>query len=220
MIRRFAAFAAAVPALALALVAPASAQQPRPALDIALPDSTVLTVTGPVVRATDMLAGSRMRDPLAAGFPARFHFVVELWSQGGWFNNLERRADYDVLVRFIPIEKVYEVVQIVNDRPFSLGKFQQVDDAERAIARPTRAPITAPQTKKKLYYQVNLTVAVLDVSDLDEVDRWLKGELGPAINGQRNPGTAVSRGMKDMVARLLGGEKREYEKRTRTFRVP
>ena len=220
MIRRVAAFLALLPALAVALAAPASAQQRRPALDIALPDSSALTVTGPVVRASDMLAGSRMRDPLAAGFPVRFHFVVELWSQGGWFNDLERRAEYDVLVHFIPIEKVYEVLQIVNDRPFSLGKFHEVDDAERAVARPTRAPITAPHSRRKLYYQVNLTVGVLAVSDLDEVDRWLKGELGPAINGQRNPGTAVTRGMKDMVARLLGGEKREYEKRTPAFRIP
>ncbi len=199
---------------------PAAAQAPRPALDITLPDSIALTTTGPVVRARDMLAGSRIRDPLAAGFPARLHFVVELWSKGGWFNQSERRAEYDVLVRFIPIEQVYEVLQIVNDRPFSLGKFHQVDDAERAVARPMRAPITAPKTRRKLYYQVNLTVAVLAVSDLDEVDRWLKGELGPAINGQRNPGTAVTRGMKSMVARLLGGEKREYETRTPAFQVP
>lgn len=204
----------------LALVAGNVGAQARPSVEVTLPPPSQLRVSGPIVRARDMLAGARMRELLAAGFPARFHFRVELWSQGRWFNDIERRTEHDVLARFIAVENVYEVVQIVNDRPFSLGKFAKIEDAERAIARPTRVPIAGVATDRQQYYQVSLFVEVLSMSDIDEVDRWLRGELEPAINGQRNPGTALTRGFRTLTARLLGGEKREYEARTSSFRVP
>jgi hypothetical protein len=213
-------FALTFLALALALTPGTIGAQARPTVDVALPAPAQLMQAGPIVRARDMLAGSRMRELLAAGFPARFHFKVELWSQGRWFNDVERRTEYDVLARYIAVENFYEVVQIVNDRPFSLGKFAKIEDAEAAIARPTRVPIAGVTTDKKQYYQVSLLVEVLSVSDIDEVDRWLRGELEPAINGRRNPGTAMTRGFRTLAARLLGGEKREYETRTPSFRAP
>ena len=111
--------------------------QRLPALAVSLPSLSRVSLEGPVVRATDMLAGARIRELLTAGFPARFHFRVELWSEGGWFNDIERRLDYDLLVRYIALEKVYEVVQVIEERPFSLGRFVRVEDAGSAIARPT-----------------------------------------------------------------------------------
>ncbi len=213
----------AVCGLALSLEAgvgaPAAAQR-RPAVEIALPAPSQMTTDGPLVQARDMLAGARIRELLSSGFPARLHFLVELWSESGWLNDIERRLEYEILVRFIPLEKVYEVVQVTHERSFSLGKFAKVEDAEGAIARPTRVPIAAFATKHKLYYLVKLDVQVLSLSDLDEVNRWLRGELRPAISGERNPGTALTRGVRTLAARVLGGENREYEARTPTFRVP
>jgi hypothetical protein len=167
-----------------------------------------------------MLSGASMRDLLASGFPARFHFAVELWSLGRWFNDLERRLEYDAFVRYNALDKVYEVFQVVNGARLDLGRHATVELAEAAVARPTRVPITAAQTSRRQYYQATLTVEVLSLSDLDEVDRWLKGELGPAISGQRNPASALARGVRTLTARLLGGEKREYEDRTPAFVVP
>ena len=167
-----------------------------------------------------MLASERIRELITGGFPARFHFRVELWSEGRWVNDLERRVEYEVFVRYLALEKLYDVTQMVNDRPLSLGRFARVEDAENAIARPTRVPITAISSKRRQYYQVTLDVEVLSVTDLDELNRWLRGELRPAIGGSRNPGTALTSGLRTLATRLLGGEKREYEKRTDPFRVP
>jgi len=122
----------------------AARAQGTPTLEITLPAPDRLATSGPLVLATSMLSSAHSRDPLAAGFPARFHFLVTLWSEGGLANAIERRAEYDVFVRYLIVEKKYEVVQLMNDRaPFSLGKFDHVEDAERAIARPTRVPITS-----------------------------------------------------------------------------
>ncbi|HVT38066.1 MAG TPA: hypothetical protein VHE78_03415 [Gemmatimonadaceae bacterium] len=173
--------------------------------------------------AHDMLTASRTRANLAAGFPARFHFRVELWSIGGLFgfSHLERSIEYDVLVHFIALERVYQVVLAEKERPpFSLGKFARVEDAERAVARPTRVPITAPAGKRFMYYQVTLEASNIQISDLDDLNRWLNGELRPAMSGNRNPGTALTRGLKSIIARLLGGSSIEYKTTSPTFRVP
>jgi hypothetical protein len=193
----------------------------EPTLDIRLPSADQLATTGPLILATNMLSSEHFREPLAAGFPASFHFLVTLWSKGRLTNVIERRAEYDVLVSFLAMEKKYEVVQLMNDRPpFSLGKFDHVEDAERAIARPTRVPIAAFASKKEFYYRATLDVRILGASDLDEVNRWLKGEVGPAIHGERNPGTALTRSIRMLASRLLGGDSREFDAETPAFRVP
>jgi hypothetical protein len=66
---------------------------------------------------------------------------------------------------------------------------------------------------------VSLDVQTLSVTDLDEVSRWLRGEVRPAFRGDRNPGTAFTRGLRSLTTRLLGGEQRGYTARTDTFRT-
>lgn len=191
--------------------------QSRPGLTIVAPAPEQVNKTGPVVTASGMLAGRKLQELLASGFPARLHYTVELWSVGGWVNDLERVTEWDVVVRWIALEHVYEVLQVTADHPFSLGKFALLSDAEGAVARPVRAPIVAFTASKRFYYQATLAVETLSLSDLDEVERWLRGELRPAVRGQRNPGTVLGRGVKTLASRLLGGERREYVERTPVF---
>ncbi|MDP1891404.1 MAG: hypothetical protein Q8K55_10990, partial [Gemmatimonadaceae bacterium] len=157
----------AVVALVGATAAAASAQG-RPSLAITAPTVGEVTRTGPVVVASHMLSGRKLQELLASGFPARLHFVVELWSVGGWVNDLERLTEWDVVVRWLAVERVYEVIQIVGSRPFSLGRFALLGDAAAAVARPTRAPIVASPASRRMYYQATLTVETLSLSDLDE----------------------------------------------------
>jgi hypothetical protein len=194
--------------------ADASAQGGRPSLSITAPAPGASANAGPIVVASRMLSGRKLGELLASGFPARLHFTVALWSVGGWVNDLERIVEWDVVVRRLAVEKTYEVVQIVGDRPFSLGRFALLSDAAAAVARPTRAPIAAMPGTRRHYYQATLSVETLSLTDLDEVERWLRGELRPAVRGERNPGTVLGRGLKTLASRLLGGERREYVART------
>ena len=56
-------------------------------------------------------------------------------------------------------------------------------------------------------------------SDLNEVERWLRGEVRPALSGDRNPGTAVTRTVRSFFVKLLGGERRHYQTQSKTFRA-
>lgn len=209
-----------LPVVTLVSVTAAAAwAQGRPSLAIAAPPADQVTRTGPVVVASHMLSGRKLQELLASGFPARLHFTVELWSVGGWVNDLERVTEWDVVVRWIAVDNAYEVTQVTGDQPFALGRFAQLSDAAQAVARPVRAPIVAFAGSKRFYYQATLAVETLSLTDLDEVERWLRGELRPAVRGERNPGTVLGRGLKTLATRLLGGERREYSERTPVFAV-
>jgi hypothetical protein len=194
--------------------------QRRPRVEVQLPATAQLTTEGPLVRARAVLGDARMRELLENGFPARLSYRVELWSSERFADQLHRAVEWEVLVRWRGTDQRYEVSQRVGERVLSLGSFARIEDAEAAVERPLRVPITAPPRNRRYYYQAALEVRTLSVSDLDEVNAWLRGELTPAVRGERNPGTAVSRGVRSLTTRLLGGERREYAARTAIFRPP
>jgi hypothetical protein len=192
--------------------------QTRPRVEVQLPVAAQLTTEGPLVRARGVLSDNRMRALLENGFPARLSYRVELWSSERFADQLHRAVEWEVMVRWRGTDQRYEVSQRVGDRVLSLGHFARVEDAEAAAERPLRVPIAAPARSRRYYYQATLEVKTLSVSDLDEVNAWLRGELTPAVRGNRNPGTAVTRGVRSLTTRLLGGERREYAARTAIFR--
>ena len=101
----------------------------------------------------------------------------------------------------------------------SASAFARLEEADATVARPVRAPIQPGRDGRRRYYLARVDVAALSVTDLDEVNRWLRGELQPAVRGERNPGTALTRGIRTVATRLLGGERRSYEARNAGFRA-
>jgi hypothetical protein len=205
--------------LLISTAAPARAQRSA-RVEIALPPAALRGTEAPRVRALRVLSDARLRDLLRNGFPARLHWRVEVWSTRGWFDDLKGAVEWDVIVRYEPLERRYEMVRIdAEGNPTSLGRTENFANVEATIERPQQPPILPPRRRDRVYYNVALEVEMLSVSDLDEVERWLRGELRPAVRGQRNPGTAVTRGVRTVVARLLGAEKRHYEERSVRFDV-
>ena len=199
----------------LALASPVGAQR-GPRLEIALPPQQALLRDGPTVRGVNMLDDSQLRDLLRNGFPARFTFRVELWSASGVFNNLQASTTWDIIVRYDPLARTYQVIRISADRATALGTYADPAEAAEAVGVAVRAPLNAP-SRARYYYNAVLDVEVLSLSDLDELERWLRGELRPAIRRPQKTGTALTRGIRTLVVRLLGGTKRHYEARTGTF---
>ena len=187
-------------------------------IDVSLP-STASAPSGPLIRTANVIADRELQKLLQNGFPANLHYRADLWSRGGFFDDLESSLEWDVLVRYEPLTKTYRVARYMDGRAENLGRFERYEDAQAVVARPYQPSLPARRTRDRQYYIVTLDVEVLSMSDLDEVERWLRGELRPAVRGKRNPGTAIGRGLSTLATRLLGGEKRRYEQRTETFRV-
>ena len=192
-------------------------------LDVTLPATPAAAPPGPLVRTANVIADDELKRLVLNGFPAELAYRADLWSRGGWFDDLKATFEWTVYVRYEPLTKTFRVSRhfLPEDpkRVENLGRFERFEDAQAAVARAYQPPLPARRTRDRQYYVVALEVSVLSMSDLDELDRWLRGELRPAVRGKRNPGTALGRGLSTLATRLLGGESRRYEQRTETFRV-
>ena len=202
--------------VSFACAAAATAQEDA-RLDVQLPARAVGAGDGPSFAPRAVLASRDLRDLLRGGFPARLHFRCELWRNDRLNNQLDAAVEWDMLVRFDQLNRKFEVFRIVGDRASRLGRFDTAEEAEALVEKPFR--IMAPPMRRgtSYYYDSSLDIEVLSLSDLDEVESWLRGEIRPALRGDRNPGTAVTRTVRSFFVKLLGGERRHYQTQTRTF---
>jgi hypothetical protein len=193
--------------------------QPKVRVDVLPPPLNAWADDAPFVSSAGLLTDASMRDLLSNGFPARLHYRLERWVGGRWFDDLKAASEWDVILKYDVLGKKYQVVRVVNKKAALLGDFGTLEDAASVVEAPYKTAIALPKTGQRGYYNLLLDVELLSLSDLDEVERWLRGELKPAVSGKKNPGTALGRGVRTLVVRLLGGEKRHYEARTGTFRL-
>jgi hypothetical protein len=202
--------------LLLTAAFPAAAQ--RPTLEV-----SVLAASPPMgvrVSATHLLGDSRTRELLSHGFPTALQFRLELWRVGGLFHEMESSTQWNVLVRYDPYTRQYFIVQRQGERETeSLGPYASLAAVEAELSRPRPRALPPQRAGSRYYYNLILDIETLSVSDLDELQRWLNGELRPAVRGKRAPLSALRRGIGTLLSRVLGGEKRHYEARSATFRA-
>jgi hypothetical protein len=188
-------------------------------VEVHAPPQRAWAEEAPTVSSAGLLTDAAMRDLLANGFPARLHYRLERWKSGRWFDDLQAASEWDVILKYDVLSKRYQVARVVNKKAEALGDHGTLEEAANAAEAPYQTTIALPRKGQRGYYNLMLDVEMLSLSDLDEVERWLRGELKPAVRGERNPGTALTRGVRTLVVRLLGGEKRHYEARSGTFRL-
>jgi len=197
-------------------MAAAWAQDAR--LEVTLPPKETWTTDAPTVRTIGVVTAGHTAELIRNGFPARLHYKIERWSAGSFVNDVKARTEWEVIVEYDALNKKYRVIRATPAKAVLLGEYDSVATAEAKVAEPYKPRISAPPKGDKAYYSVTLTVEAMSLSDLDEVRRWLRGELRPAMRGQRNPGTAMSSGLRTLFVRILGGERLQYQQTTGTFR--
>ena len=192
------------------------AQRPRVQLDVAFAAASAPTI-GATVSTDALLGDSKTRELLHNGFPARIHYRLELWRIGGWSNERRGIMEWDVLVAFDPAGEVFNAVRRGDEGRLleNYGGFPTVAAAEAQIGRPLRVDLH-PDGSGRFYYNLVLDVQTLTVSDLDALQQWLRGPEAPS----KNPLKAIRNGIGTLVSRLLGGDKRHYERRSDVFTVP
>ena len=111
-------------------------------------------------------------------------------------------------------------VEREGDAITSAGQFNSFEEMVAEVERPSRVPVRPRKQENRQYYIGVLDVETMSLTDLDEVERWLRGQLSPAVRGDGNPGTALGRGIRRMFVRLLGAERRNLQARSRTLVIP
>lgn len=187
-------------------------------VDVVLPAASEMATQPPMVRTIGVLAAGRTSELIRNGFPARLHYKLERWAAGTFVNDVKATAEWEFIAQFDPLAKTYKLIRATSQNAVVVGEYADLADADSKLAEPYVAPISPPKRGEKSYYVVSLDVEAMSMSDLDEVQRWLRGELRPAVRGRRNPGTAVSSGVRTLFVRILGGERIVYQASTGVFR--
>jgi hypothetical protein len=201
----------------LLLVASQAAAQRGPQLEVSLLPANSPPV-GASVSARRLLGDAKIRELLLNGFPAAMRFRLELWRAGGLFDDLEKSERWEVLVRYDAYKKQYLVVRRQGNSLEDFGGFPTLEAAELVLDKAWPVKLKPERGGTRYYYNIVLDIETLSVSDLDEVQRWMSGELQPAVRGKRAPFSALARGFGTLLSRVLG-EKRHYEARSGTFRA-
>jgi hypothetical protein len=165
-----------------------------------------------------MLSEGRTHEMLLNGFSAAMRFRLELWRSGNFFDQLDSAVTWTVLVRFDPYAKTYQIVRRGARATEVSDAYRDRESAEAALDSATLVSLPPKRQGEVHYYNVVVDVATLEFSDLDELQRWLRGDLEPAARGKVNPVSALRRGIGSLLSRMLGGERRHYEARSVTFR--
>ena len=186
--------------------APAGAQR-RVQLDVGVPSQA----SPVVVTATGLFGDPDMRELVRSGFPASLRYRLELWRAGGLFNDLEGTHEWELIVQYDPSGQRYRVIRREAGRLEDMGSFATLSTAQAMLERPLRITLAPQRQAKRYYYNFVLDISALSVSDMDQLDRWLRGVRGGSAAG------AIGSGMRTLMLRMLGGEKQHYERRSSTF---
>jgi len=169
----------------------------------------------PLLRVGAILDNESLREATASGIPIRIHTRIELW-RDGFFDDLAGSRAWSIVLLYEPMAQRYIVrAPGVDGAPL---QYDTYDRARRAVEG-ERLIDLRPGRTGKYYYTATLIIETLSLSDIEELERWLQGELQPAVSGDRSLPGALGEGAKRLAIRLLRLPTRRLEARTRSFEV-
>jgi hypothetical protein len=172
----------------------------------------------PVVRSENLLDDGRWLAALRSGLPVRLHYTVGVWrSRGGWFDAFERQAEWDVVLHHEPLLDQYTVLTLVGGRARE-RRYATIDALTAALAFAYKVSVQ-PAQSGRYYYTASLEISTLSDSDLDELQRFLEGDLDDVAQGKEGVGDALGRGATRFLLRLAGLPSLRLEVRSPTFDV-
>lgn len=161
----------------------------------------------------DLFDDGRLRQAIHRGLPLRVAVTAELW-RDRFFDTEEESAEWRASVLWDPVAERYRV-GVGADEPVDAASL----DAVSAVLQERFSLPIRPGEDGRYYYLATIEMETLSLSDLEELQRWLGGELAPAVRGEGDVDGAVSRGMRRLLVRALGLPTRRLRLRSPTFEV-
>lgn len=193
------------------VAAGARAQAPAPA-----PSLTVtLQSEAPRVQGTGLLADGRFVALMRSGFPLRLHYRLEMWRvRASWFDQFLREVSWDAVARHDPLADDFVLIRTGG----STTRYATPEELARALEIPYTIQLHPP-AGGRFYFICRLEVSTLNDTDLQELSRWLRGDVGPAVSGEGNFGEALVRGAQRVLVRIAGLPRQRLEARSPTIRT-
>lgn len=165
------------------------------------------------VQAHGLLTDGKFVDLMRSGFPLRLHYRLELWrDRSGWFDSYITGVEWDVVARHDPLADEF----IVLGYGGSVKRYNTTEDLDVALDVPYRVTLDA-HGGGRFYLVAHLDVSTLNDTDLEELTRWLKGDVTPAVSGQEDLGAALAHGAQRALVRIAGLPTLRLEGRSQDF---
>jgi hypothetical protein len=179
------------------------------------PALTVILQRGvPRIQTTALLSDGKFVGLMRSGFPLRLHYRLELWrGRSGWFDQYVSEYAWDAVARHDPLADDFVLIRSAGVR---VTRYGSPDDLERALEIPFYVKL-APKGSGNFYFLCRLDVTTLNDTDLEELTRWLKGDVSPAVSGGGDVGGALSRGAQRLLVRIAGLPRLTLEARSETL---
>lgn len=197
---------------ALDAQAPADSAPRPPRLTVEIRRDSAGALSGALVRARHLMADGVAAGALRQGFSARFAFRVGLWRDGRFADREERSLAWENVVLMDPVGGRYELVRSTGD----VERFAALEGLDGALAVPALVELAPSQPDARYYVVASVEMTMLSVSEVEEVERWLRGDLGRAVTERGDIGDAFGRGARLVLVRLSGLPTRRLETRTPT----
>ena len=196
--------------LAALLLIPQVGVAQSPTLTVTLRDNL------PRVRSTGLLADGKFVELMRSGFPLRLHYRLELWHErASWFDQFVREATWDAVARNDPLADDFVLIR----QGGAVSRFATSEQLATALEIPYTVTLRPSSSGGRYYFVARLEVTTLNDTDLQELSRWLSGDVGPAVSGEGNIGAALARGAQRVLVRLAGLPRQRLEARSPTFRT-
>jgi hypothetical protein len=182
--------------------------------------SPTLTVTlqsnVPRVRSTGLLADGKFVGLMRSGFPLRLHYRLELWKvRSSWFDQFVREVAWDAVARNDPLADDFVLIR----QGGTISRYTTPEELAAALDIPYVVTMRPSSDGGRYYFIARLEVTTLNDTDLQELSRWLSGDVGPAVSGGENFGDALARGAQRVLVRLAGLPRQQLEARSPTIRI-
>lgn len=183
------------------------AQEPLE-LRLAGPDGGVEAILGPV------LSSNGIARSLESGLPVRLRVVVELW-RDQLLDAQDGRYEWRATVRQDPLSSRYLVETAEGELGDVLSPTAARDFLQGTLDVPLR-----PAREGSFYYLGRIEIETLSASDLEELRRWLRGDLSAEVaEGGGSSGSLLGRGFRRLLVRALGLPVERHQARTPLFEV-
>jgi hypothetical protein len=182
--------------------------------------SPTLTVTlqsnVPRVRSTGLLSDGKFVGLMRSGFPLRLHYRLELWKvRSSWFDQFVREVAWDAVARNDPLADDFVLIR----QGGAISRYATPEELAAALDIPYVVTLRPAGGGGRYYFIARLEVTTLNDTDLQELSRWLSGDVGPAVSGGENFGDALARGAQRVLVRLAGLPRQQLEARSTTIRI-
>ena len=132
-----------------------------------------------MVRMGGLFQDASLVEAVRSGLPLRIRLRVQLWKDG-FFDNQVGHHDWRASVLFDPLTRRFRVQTSHNEG--AEIEVNTLEEAREALQLNLDIPLR-PRESGKYYYVAGLEMETLSLSDLEELQRWLQGEL--ATSGTR-----------------------------------